>query len=106
MQVCEQLRHIMHVIQQNINDDQSMIDKASATTYTSGALTALWGFVTSQEFGIFFGIFIGSATYLLTWWYKQKDLEFKRADERRKQELHEATMQAMANNAPENIKEE
>tara|TARA_Y100000780_G_scaffold109857_1_gene99264 strand:- start:1481 stop:1786 length:306 start_codon:yes stop_codon:yes gene_type:complete len=95
MKVCEQLRHIMHAIHQNLKDDQPMIDKASATTYTSGALTALWGFVTSQQFGILAGVLIGLAGLMVNYLHKQKDLAFKAADERRKQELHEITIRQM-----------
>lgn len=81
---CEQLlRKVMHTIEQNnsINTEQEMIDRSSTVTYMSGTLTALWGFVTSQEFGIFAGVLIGLLGLAVNVYYKQKD-------ERRKQEIH------------------
>lgn len=91
MKVYDQLRIIMHTLQHNLQeqDIQSMTDKASALTYTSGALTALWGFVTSQEFGILAGVLIGLAGFAVNWYYKQKDEARKQEDERRKEELHQ-----------------
>jgi len=86
---------IMHTFNEQPKDDKPMIDRASATTYISGAMTALWGFVTSQQFGILAGVLIGLAGLMVNYLHKQKDLAFKAADERRKQELHEITIRQM-----------
>ena len=41
--------------------NQEMADKSSITTYIGGGISAFWGFLASQEFGIIFGMLIGAA---------------------------------------------
>lgn len=72
---------LLHHENSPFDHERSMIDKSSTVTYASGTLTALWGFVTSQEFGIFAGVLIGLLGLLVNIYYKQKD-------EKRKQEIH------------------
>lgn len=76
--------------------NQEMADKSSITTYIGGGISAFWGFLASQEFGIIFGMLIGAAGLCLNYYFKKRDDRYKLADERRKQELHEITIRAMA----------
>ena len=74
-----------------------MADKSSIATYIGGGISAFWGILTSQEFGILIGMLVGIAGLCLNYYYKKRDDKYKLADERRKQELHDATLRAMAN---------
>jgi hypothetical protein len=78
--------------------NQFMADKSSIATYLGGGFSAFWGIVTSQEFGILIGMLVGIAGLCMNYYYKQRDDKYKLADERRKQELHDVTLRAMANN--------
>lgn len=78
--------------------NQSMADKSSITTYIGGGISAAWGILTSQEFGIVFGMLVGVAGLCLNYYFKKRDDKYKLAEERRKQELHELTIKAMAEN--------
>lgn len=78
--------------------NQSMADKSSITTYIGGGISAAWGILTSQEFGIVFGMLVGIAGLCLNYYFKKRDDKYKLAEERRKQELHELTIKAMAEN--------
>jgi len=78
--------------------NQEMADKSSIATYIGGGFSAFWGIVTSQEFGILIGMLVGIAGLCMNYYYKQRDDKYKLADERRKQELHDVTLRAMANN--------
>ena len=77
--------------------NQEMADKSSIATYIGGGISAFWGILTSQEFGILIGMLVGIAGLCLNYYYKKRDDKYKLADERRKQELHDATLRAMAN---------
>jgi uncharacterized membrane protein YuzA (DUF378 family) len=78
-------------------DNKSMADKASITTYIGGGISAFFGFITSQEFGILFGMVIGIAGLFMNYYFKKREDKYKQAEEMRKQQLHEITLQNMAN---------
>jgi hypothetical protein len=77
-------------------DNKSMSDKASITTYIGGGISAISGIVTSQEFGIIFGMLVGIAGLSLNYYFKKREDMRSQAEERRKQELHEITLKVMA----------
>jgi uncharacterized membrane protein YgaE (UPF0421/DUF939 family) len=74
----------------------TMTDKASITTYVGGGLSALWGVMTSQEFGILAGVFIGVVGLLVNFYFKLRDDKYKQNDEIRKQQLHNLTIKKVA----------
>ncbi len=74
----------------------TMTDKASITTYVGGGFSALWGVMTSQEFGILAGVFIGVVGLLVNFYFKLRDDKYKQAEEIRKQQLHNLTIREMA----------
>ena len=41
--------------------NQEMADKSSIATYIGGGISAFWGILTSQEFGILIGMLVGIA---------------------------------------------
>jgi hypothetical protein len=77
-------------------DNKSMADKASITTYIGGGISAFWGLVTSQEFGILIGMLVGIAGLCVNYYFKKRDDKYKQAEEMRKQQLHEITLKTMA----------
>lgn len=77
-------------------DNKSMADKASITTYIGGGISAFWGLVTSQEFGILIGMLVGIAGLCVNYYFKKRDDKYKQAEEMRKQQLHEITLKNMA----------
>lgn len=77
-------------------DNKSMADKASITTYIGGGISAFWGIVTSQEFGILIGMLVGIAGLCVNYYFKKRDDKYKQAEEMRKQQLHEITLKTMA----------
>ncbi|WP_197724994.1 holin [Alteromonas sp. 76-1] len=70
----------------------TMTDKASMTTYAGSALSAVWGVMTSQEFGILAGVLIGVVGLLVNIYFKLRDDRYKQAEEFRKQQLHTKMM--------------
>jgi hypothetical protein len=82
-------------------DNKLMADKASITTYIGGGISAAWGLVTSQEFGILIGMLVGIAGLCVNYYFKKREDSYKRAEERRKQELYEITLKTMAENQKE-----
>lgn len=85
---------LLHHTDPHIDHDQSMADKFSIVTYASGLFTTWWGFVTSQEGGIFAGIVIGAATLAVTVYFKMKD-------EKRKREIHQLKIAQLLAATPE-----
>jgi len=81
----------MHPYEQT-NRPFSMTDKASMTTYAGSALSAVWGVMTSQEFGILAGVLIGVVGLLVNFYFKLRDDRYKQAEELRKQQLHAKMM--------------
>lgn len=81
----------MHAYEQT-NRPFSMTDKASMTTYAGSALSAVWGVMTSQEFGILAGVLIGVVGLLVNFYFKLRDDRYKQAEELRKQQLHAKMM--------------
>jgi hypothetical protein len=81
-----------------LETNRNMADKSSIATYIGGFISAFWGIATSQEFGIFIGMLMSAVGLCLTYFYKRREDKYKQADERRKQEIHEITMQNLRNN--------
>ena len=78
--------------------NQSMADKSSIATYIGGGISAFWGFLASQEFGIVFGILVSVVGLSMNYYFKTREDKRQQAEERRKRELHEMTMKTMAAN--------
>lgn len=62
--------------------NQTMADKSTVITYVSALFTSWWGFVTSQEGGIFAGILLGGLSLLVS-------IFFKMREDSRAREMHE-----------------
>ena len=77
--------------------NQEMADKSSIATYIGGGISAFYGFIASQEFGIVFGVLVSIVGISMNYYFKKREDRRQQADERRKQELHDATLRAMAN---------
>ncbi|ANB27217.1 hypothetical protein A6F57_19760 [Alteromonas stellipolaris] len=93
----------MHTYDQP-NRYASMTDKASMTTYAGSALSAVWGVMTSQEFGILAGVIIAVAGLLVNFYFKMRDDKYKQAEEIRKQQLHAKMMNPEETIVNSNIK--
>lgn len=81
----------MHTYDQP-NRQASMTDKASITTYVGSSLSAFYGFLFSQEFGVIAGVSIGALGLLVNIYFKLRDDKYKQADQVRKQQLHDKMM--------------
>lgn len=67
--------------------DATMAAAGSKATYT-GAGTSVVGWVLSSEFGVLFGILLGTAGLAINWYYKHKQDKREQAEhERRMKEL-------------------
>lgn len=95
----------MHTLPQQ-NDYHAMTDKASAVTFISSVLTAGWGFVTTQAFGIVAGVVIGVAGLAVNYYFKRKELDYKRREDKRQQELHKLTVQRLLEDSVNEVSEE
>lgn len=51
-----------------------------------GTVTAVLGWVVSSEFGVFVGVLLGVAGFLVTWYYKRRE-------DKRLQEIHQLKIQ-------------
>ncbi|MBB68003.1 MAG: hypothetical protein CMP19_10785 [Rickettsiales bacterium] len=78
--------------------NQSMADKSSIATYIGGGISAFWGFLASQEFGIVFGVLVSAVGLSMNYYFKRREDKRQQAEERRKRELHEITLKAMKEN--------
>ena len=78
--------------------NQSMPDKSSIATYIGGGISAFWGFLASQEFGIVFGVLVSAVGLSMNYYFKRREDKRQQAEERRKRELHDVTLRAMVNN--------
>jgi len=78
--------------------NQSMADKSSIATYIGGGISAFWGFLASQEFGIVFGVLVSIVGLSMNYYFKKREDKRQQAEARRKQELHDLTLKAMASN--------
>ena len=78
--------------------NQSMSDKSSIATYIGGGISAFWGFLASQEFGIVFGVLVSAVGLSMNYYFKRREDKHQQAEERRKRELHDVTLRAMVNN--------
>lgn len=95
----------MHTYPYYPNDHTAMTDKASAVTLISSVLTAGWGLVTTQAFGIFAGIVIGVAGLAVNYYFKRKELDYKRREDKRQQELHALTVQRLLEDSVNDVSE-
>ncbi len=78
--------------------NQSMADKSSIATYIGGGISAFWGFLASQEFGIVFGVLVSAVGLSMNYYFERREDKRQQAEERRKRELHDVTLRAMVNN--------
>jgi len=78
--------------------NQEMADKSAITTYIGGGISAFWGFLASQEFGIVFGVLVSVVGLSMNYYFKKREDKRQQAEERRKQELHAITLKTMAKN--------
>lgn len=67
--------------------DATVAAVGSKATF-AGAATSLWGWITSSQFGVVAGVFIGIAGLALNWY-------FKRRTDQREQREHEARMRKL-----------
>ncbi len=67
--------------------DATMASIGSKTT-TAGASVSIFGWLTSSDAGVVFGVIIGIVGLLINWW-------FKRRSDQREQAEHEALMKRL-----------
>jgi hypothetical protein len=74
-----------HPVQQETQAtlDATMAAVGSKATYT-GASASVLGWVISSEFGVLFGIFIGTAGLAINWYYRHKEDKRQQAEHDRR----------------------
>lgn len=88
--------HSTMITYEPTNRTFTMTDKASITTYIGGSLSAVYGFLSSQGFGVIAGVSIGALGLVVNIYFKLRDDKYKQNDEIRKQQLHNLTIREMA----------
>lgn len=73
-----------------MNQEQidATVTAVATKTTLAGAITSVWGWFVSSEFGVLAGVLIGVAGLLMQW-------HFKRREDRRAQAEHEARMRKL-----------